>query len=30
MSHPWKRKSFESFLSKQKHRPEYTENGAYY
>lgn len=29
MSHPWKRKSFESFLSKQKHRPEYTENGAY-
>lgn len=28
MSHPWKRKSFEAFLSKQRHRPEYNQNGA--
>lgn len=29
MTHPWKRKSFEAFLTKQKHRPEYNQNGAY-
>ena len=29
MIHPWKRKSFEAFLAKQKHRPEYNQNGAY-
>lgn len=28
MTHPWKRKSFEAFLAKQKHRPEYNENGV--
>ena len=29
MTHPWKRKSFEAFLAKQKHRSEYNQNGAY-
>ena len=29
MTHPWKRKSFEAFLAKQKHRPEYNQNSAY-
>lgn len=29
MTHPWKRKSFEAFLAKQKHRSEYNQNSAY-
>lgn len=29
MTHPWKKKSFEAFLAKQKHRPEFNQNGAY-
>lgn len=29
MTHPWKKKSFDAFLAKQKHRPEYDQSGAY-
>ena len=29
MTHPWKKKSFDAFLAKQKHRPEFIQNGAY-
>lgn len=28
MTHPWKKKSFDAFLAKQKHRLEYQQNGA--
>ena len=29
MTHPWKKKSFDAFLAKQKHRPEFNQSGAY-
>lgn len=28
MTHPWKKASFEAFLAKQKHRPEYQQSGV--